>query len=168
MLNVVVTGPRGGRVDAKVADVLLDISYVCITELNIGRFNGVVYIRLFNTLDGADGYCAAERVRTSDNRNEWDVSIDLVHHKDDMAGTFSTLCHEFVHAKQFLRKELSECGNYWKGTFMKDRKGDPWGINLPHEKEAYHQEKVLLKRTAKSVGFKWAKKYNMVYDRGII
>lgn len=168
MLSVVVTGPRGGKVSPILEDRLLDVSYVCMRELNICRFNGVVYIKIFKDLGGASGFCMVDRVQTKENRNEWEVVIELVYNSEEMVETISTLCHEFVHAKQFLRKELSEYGHRWKGKLMKDDKSDPWGIKLPHEKEAYRREKVIFNRVAKNADLKWVKQYNMVYDRGII
>lgn len=167
MLSVVISGPRNGKVKNDIEDKVLDVSYFCMRQLNILRFNGLVHVKIWNDLKGAAGYCTAERVMIN-NRNEWEVVIDVVYDKECMAEFISTLCHEFVHVKQYLRKELSEYGHRWKGKPMKDDKSDPWGFKLPHEKEAYRREKVLFNRVAKNADLKWVKQYNMVYDRGII
>ena len=54
-----------------------------------------------------------------------------------------TLCHELVHAKQFIRGELSGCGTVWKGVDMsliRDIKNQPW------EQEAFKLEIELYNR----------------------
>ena len=54
-----------------------------------------------------------------------------------------TLCHELVHAKQFIKGELSGSGHVWKGVDMsliKEIKDQPW------EQEAFALETKLLDR----------------------
>ena len=54
-----------------------------------------------------------------------------------------TLCHELVHAKQFIKGELSEQGFVWKGvdfSFIKETKNQPW------EQEAFDLETKLFDR----------------------
>lgn len=54
-----------------------------------------------------------------------------------------TLCHELVHAKQFIKGELSGHGNVWKGVDMsliRETKDKPW------EQEAFELETKLLDR----------------------
>jgi hypothetical protein len=165
MMSVVISGPRNGKVKNDIQDKVLDVSYFCMRQLNILRFNGWVHVKIWNDLKGASGYCAAERV-TINNRNEWEVVIDVVYDKECMAEFISTLCHEFIHAKQYLRKELSECGTKWKGVPLKDDKKDPWGFKLPHEKEAYKKERIIFKRIKKGNDLKWVNNYDMIFDRG--
>ena len=54
-----------------------------------------------------------------------------------------TLCHEMVHVKQFLRKELNATGMLWKGQ-PNPNTGNP--LEEPHEVEAYELEKVLYQK----------------------
>ena len=84
MLSVVISGPRNGKVKNDIEDKVLDVSYFCMRQLNILRFNGSVHVKIWNDLKGAAGYCAAERV-TINNRNEWEVVIDVVYDKECMA-----------------------------------------------------------------------------------
>jgi|TARA_B110000971_G_C20022350_1_gene506986 hypothetical protein len=54
-----------------------------------------------------------------------------------------TLCHELVHAKQFLKGQLSESGKIWKGvdmSMMTHIKQQPW------EQEAFQLELELYKK----------------------
>ncbi len=51
-----------------------------------------------------------------------------------------TLCHELVHAKQFIKKELSNTGGVWKGVDMSLIKGIE---NMPWEQEAFQLETKL-------------------------
>ena len=54
-----------------------------------------------------------------------------------------TLCHELVHAKQFIKGELSENGQVWKGVDMsliRDLKNQPW------EREAFDIETKLYNK----------------------
>ena len=51
-----------------------------------------------------------------------------------------TLCHELVHAKQFIKKELSGSGGVWKGVDMSLIKGIK---NMPWEQEAFDLETKL-------------------------
>ena len=54
-----------------------------------------------------------------------------------------TLCHELVHAKQFLKGELCASGTVWKGVDMsliRDVKNQPW------EQEAFKLEVELYNR----------------------
>ena len=51
-----------------------------------------------------------------------------------------TLCHELVHAKQFIKKELSDRGEVWKGVDMSLIRGTK---NMPWEQEAFELETKL-------------------------
>jgi len=51
-----------------------------------------------------------------------------------------TLCHELVHAKQFIKGELSDCGEVWKGVDMSLIRGIK---NQPWEQEAFDLETKL-------------------------
>jgi hypothetical protein len=53
------------------------------------------------------------------------------------------LCHELVHAKQFIKGELSGSGTVWKGVDMsliRDIKNQPW------EQEAFKLEVELYNK----------------------
>ena len=54
-----------------------------------------------------------------------------------------TLCHELVHAKQFIKGELGSCGVIWKGvdySLIRDLKNQPW------EQEAFQLEVKLYNK----------------------
>ena len=76
-----------------------------------------------------------------------EVFINVAKTSYDYVYTFNerilTLCHELVHAKQFLKGELSESGKIWKGvdmSMMTHIKQQPW------EQEAFQLELELYKK----------------------
>ena len=78
----------------------------------------------------AVGWCMME-----DTHKEFTIEVS----KDLTLKDFvTTLCHEMVHVKQYVRKELfSECNFYeTREEYM----------NLPWEVEAYEMQEVLLER----------------------
>ena len=53
------------------------------------------------------------------------------------------LAHEMVHAKQFLRKELTETMDKWKGIVFTASNEDNYYLESPWEREAYGMESIL-------------------------
>lgn len=76
-----------------------------------------------------------------------EVFINIAKNSYDYTYPFNerilTLCHELVHAKQFIKGELSGSGTVWKGVDMsliRDIKNQPW------EQEAFKLEVELYNK----------------------
>ena len=74
--------------------------------------------------------------------NYWWAVVRLAntHNFHDVVETF---CHEMVHVKQFLRRELTSNGMKWKGQ-PNPNTDNPF--EEPHEVEAYKLEKILYNK----------------------
>lgn len=110
-----------------------------IKELGLNRLrNPILTVKFVNNLD-ALGYCDGEK-------GEY-ASIQIAKKCHDTGRKLGfiemmmTLAHEMVHARQFLRGQLSGIGTWkWKG-----RNADGYEYeNQPWEKEAYRLEKDLF------------------------
>ena len=78
----------------------------------------------------AVGWCMME----DDNR---EFTID-VHNKLTLKDFVTTICHEMVHVKQYVRKELFSEVNFYKTREEY--------LNLPWEVEAYEKQEILYKK----------------------
>ena len=146
------TGVNGGDFGAKIEKKLEKVFELCVLELNLSRFRGVVHARMprkKGLLEGRfHGLCEFEGKHEIGERKFWWSTIDLAntHNQKELV---ATLCHEMVHVKQFARHELSICGNRWKsrnwpGTEYWD---EPW------EKEARRLQHKLAMNFSKE---EWA------------
>jgi hypothetical protein len=101
--------------------------------LKINRLQRLVNIKFKGTLDGyAQGLCLGDRDY---------AEIEIGTKGQSFMRQMQALAHEMVHARQFLRGQLtSEGGFAWKG-----RKADGYEyMNQPWEKEAYRLERELF------------------------
>ena len=103
------TGTRGGDFGAKIEKKLEKVFELCVLELNLSRFRGVVHARMprkKGLLEGRfHGLCEFEGKHEIADKNFWWSTIDLAN-THDQKELVATLCHEMVHVKQYLRKEL--------------------------------------------------------------
>lgn len=96
--------------------------------------NITVEVRLRKMTSDAVGYCMM-----LDNNREFEIEIS----KDlSIKELVMTICHEMVHVKQYVRKEMDERGQVWKKKPV--AKGTPY-YDLPWEKEAYEMQAKLAK-----------------------
>lgn len=143
MIAVVATGTKNGDLGARREKLIEKTIGVCIDELKLDRFRAVIHVKQTRSkkhMDGwAVGYATMDRVDTNDGKLWWGI-IELCNaHPRELV---KTLCHEMVHMKQYLRKELSMDGMVWKG---KDFSEIPYN-DQPCEIEAYDlQEKLYAK-----------------------
>ena len=65
-----------------------------------------------------------------------------------------TACHEMVHVKQCLRKELTESHlkQFWKGVEHRDRDANSMGPKQPWEREAWDMQKTLAHSFIRNTG----------------
>lgn len=105
-----------------------------MVALNIHRFTArYVNIKFKSVLeDEADGLCIGD---------DTEAFVSIGTKNKSFMRQMQALAHEMVHARQFLRKELTcEGGFVWKGKDSSDikYKDQPW------EKEAYELERDLF------------------------
>lgn len=101
------------------------------------RRNITVDIQISNVLDEcAYGYCLGDKQGVVIELGRFDP---LTGGRLDMSKMMLTLAHELVHAKQFLKGELSPMMQNWKS---KPHGGIPYS-RQPWEREAYKQEDFL-------------------------
>ena len=137
------TGTKGGDFGKKFEKRLEKVFYLCVEELNLSNFKGVVHVEMPRKKGLLDeryhGYVEMEDKQIIEGTNYWWAVVRLAntHNFHDVVETF---CHEMVHVKQFLRRELTSNGMKWKGQ-PNPNTDDP--CNEPHELEAYKLEKVL-------------------------
>lgn len=143
MLAVVATGTRNGNLGTRREKLIEDTIGICIGELKLERFKGVIHVKQTRTkrhMDGwAVGYATMDRLDTTDGNLWWGVIEVCNQNPKDIV---KTICHEMVHMKQYLRKELSMDGLVWKGKNLSKTPYD----DQPCEIEAYDlQEKLYAK-----------------------
>lgn len=98
-----------------------------------------ITVRFVNMCDGqiaGDCYGDHEEVTITIARKSYNYTYSF---NEQML----TLCHELVHAKQFIKRELSGRGYVWKGVDMSqitETKNQPW------EQEAYELENKLYEQ----------------------
>lgn len=97
------------------------------------RKSGIITVKFTNQMGGNYlGTCLGDRHH---------VEI-LIYRGQSFLNQMRTLAHEFIHAKQFLRGELSESGTVWKGKNCSHMK---YGTE-PYEVEAFEgEDKLFLK-----------------------
>lgn len=140
------SGTRGGKFGAKLEQRLEKVFYLCVKELNLGNFNGIVHVempRKKGLLEGSyHGFCELEDKVSLAGGKHWWVAIKLAN-THSFHDVVETLCHEMVHVKQYLRRELTASGMRWKGA-PNPQTDNPF--EEPHEKEAYEMEKILYQK----------------------
>lgn len=140
------SGTKGGDFGPRLENKLQKVFDLCSKELKLTRFKGVVHVRMprkKGLLEGRfHGLCEFDGKYETNSGKFWWSTIELAntHNVKEM---IATLCHEMVHVKQFLRKELSADGRKWLG---KDCATADNPLEEPHEVEAYRLEKILFQK----------------------
>ena len=141
MLTVVATGTRDGKLGKRREDLIYDISKVCVEELGLDRFKALIHIKQTRTkqlMDGfALGYAQMDKIDTDEWGKVWWGIIEITNQHPK--GIAKTLCHEWVHIKQYLRKELSFDGKTWMGNKVETEDY----YKQPCEIEAYNLQESL-------------------------
>ena len=140
------SGIKGGDFGVKLEKKLEKVFYLCVDELGIGNFKGVVHVEMPRKKglldDRFHGYVELEDKQLIEGKNYWWAVVRLAN-THNFHSVVETLCHEMVHVKQFLRKELSSNGMRWKGLPNPNTESP---TTEPHEVEAYKLEKVLYQK----------------------
>jgi len=127
---------EGGR--KKQRELSLDVMIYCVNKL-LPRHTTLdldVHIGNYTATEGIMGSCFHH------DANECEIKLDK---HQDTYNLILTTCHEMVHVKQYVRKELTDKHvgyppfllNLWKGKPHMDRRNEPW------EREAWDMQKIL-------------------------
>ena len=121
-------------------NMVYDIASFCYMELIPLIRKCYIEINIKN-MEGYEGTCI--------DGEEREYFID-VNRKQSLENLCVTICHEMVHVKQYVRKEL-----YSEVNFYKSREEY---LNLPWEKEAYEKQEVLFSKWKNTLSDKNLKK----------
>ena len=104
-INVSVMGPNRGGIDPLLHGFVLEVTNSFAKSLKINRFKAYVDIRLHHkyVIGDSEGFCEPK----TDRAFKLDVCL--------YGNWMSTLAHEMVHVKQYLRRELNWSLTAWKG-----------------------------------------------------
>ena len=112
----------------KQRDVVYDVASFCYNEL-IPRIRKCEIEINIKKMKGYEGTC----IDTDDR--EYEIEVNKNQSLEDLC---VTLCHEMVHVKQYVRKELFSDVNFYKTREEY--------LNLPWEVEAYEKQEILYKK----------------------
>ena len=133
MLIVDVTGSNKTK-----RDIAYNVVHYMIKQLMPRLRNIEIEVKLITMTGDAVGYCLM-----ADSNRDFELEIDKNLNIKDLV---MTLCHEMVHVKQYVRREMDD----WNGLAVarwKNKTVMP-GTNyyeLPWEKEAYELQASLAK-----------------------
>ena len=142
MIAVFVTGMRDGKLGKSREELIYKVCSVCIDELKLNRFESVVHVKQAKSRKLLEkyalGFASMDVVDTDQGPIKWGV-IELAN--QNKSQLVKSLCHEWVHIKQYLRKELNYNADKWhKSKITEDY------ANNPAEIEAFEmQEKLYAK-----------------------
>lgn len=133
MLIVGVTGSNKTK-----RDIAYNVVHYMIKQLMPRLRNIEIEVKLTALTGDAVGYCLM-----GDNNRDFELEIDKNLNIKDLV---MTLCHEMVHVKQYVRKEMDD----WNGLAVARWKNKTVLPNtnyydLPWEKEAYELQAKLAK-----------------------
>ena len=141
MLGIVVTGLKDGSLGKRRENLIENTVQACIDHLKLNRYRGIIHVKQSKTIKPMDGwavgYCTMDKIDSNQGKLWWGI-IELTNQYPKEL--VMTLCHEMVHIKQYLKKELGMDGVSWMGEDMSD-------INYhdqPSEVEAYDMQQELF------------------------
>lgn len=154
MLNVKVCGLRNGKPYSKSIAALIETSVrIMNKKLRLNYHTGTITVHLGRVNNkwidkDAAGTCYGEY-----KNHQWNVEIVLARRKR-FGLMLRTLAHEMIHAKQFIKRDLTIINNKdaWKGKIWRARKkADPY-YDSPWERDAYSKEGSLARYCRKQMG----------------
>tara|TARA_B110000977_G_scaffold45737_1_gene62164 strand:- start:423 stop:842 length:420 start_codon:yes stop_codon:yes gene_type:complete len=132
MMDLMVTGPRDGKVDLGLSAMAHLAVENFAKQLGIHRLATTIHLRLHHNIvvdEGCEGLCEPIGTRA--------FIIDVALY----GNWLSTLAHEMVHVRQFARKELDAQLTQWKSNKYC---GDIEYWDQPWEKEARRLQDRML------------------------
>jgi len=150
-MDIEVFGPNWGQPFCdKVARQLKGAICVMSTKLGIGHepINYEILLgRTINKLDGdCRGWASAQKFGKI-----WSATI-FVAREENFSDMLSTLAHELIHVKQFIKDGLDVDKGMFKGRRWNARKKQDEDVDSPWEREAYGKEVALLEYYLNYVG----------------
>lgn len=146
MINVNLT-IEGGKKHQR--DMIENTVFYCLEKLNIGHRKFDLNIRL-KDLSKIDCYGVCGNNHDKKKRREINIDLDK---NNTLMQMVKTTCHEMIHCKQYMKKELSEIWDeaeqkwryFWKGTEWTNQvvasSRDEFDLNnTPWEEEAYEYD----------------------------
>ena len=145
-MSILVTGPScGAPYDSNIATKIETAIIIMSAKLGIAHIPMEFDISVGRTIDKADGdchgWCFAQPIRKT---KTWDVSI-FVMRKKRFKDMITTLAHEMIHVKPFVKDELDLNDNRFKGKKFVAKKNQSAYWDAPWEKEAYSKQGALAK-----------------------
>lgn len=143
-MDITVVGPNGGKAySSSIEDTLRSAAIVMAAKLGIAHVPIKMEISVGRTLnkacDDARGLAFATK-----SRNKWYADIFVMRQKR-LSSMISTLAHEMIHIKQFVKDNLDIEKNKFKGRVWKARKNEDIYEDSPWEREAYDNEEALAR-----------------------
>ena len=141
-MDIDVTGPNFGRPFCdKVARQIKGAVCVMSTKLGIGHEPINYEILLGRTINKFDndcrGWASAQKFG-----NVWSATI-FVAREEEFDSMLSTLAHELIHVKQFIKDGLDVEEGMFRGKRWNARKSQHEEFDSPWEREAYGKEVAL-------------------------
>lgn len=142
-MKVTVTGPNFGAPYSKsIVKTITGAITVMSHKLGIAHEDIDFEIMVGRTVDrhdeGCRGWAHAHR-----DRQKWIATIFVMREKS-VSAMLSTLAHELIHIKQFIKDGLDLNTSNFKGKKWAARKDQSIYYDSPWEKEAYSKELSLL------------------------
>jgi len=154
MQSFLITGPQGGVLnDTKLSSVMHDATKFYANELGINKDYINYFISVGRTVNKPDedarGWATvSSRKRPNKNSKKWNAFI-FVMRQHSLRGMLSTLAHEMIHIKQFVKEGLDVEASEFKGKTWKARKHQIKDFDSPWEREAYSNEAKLAAKFLK-------------------
>ncbi len=143
MLGIVVTGLKDGSLGKRRESLIENTVQVCLDDLELNRYRGIIHVKQSKTIKPMDGwavgYCTMDKVDSNQGKLWWGVIELSNQHPKELV---KTICHEMVHIKQYLKKELGMDGASWMGEDTTDVEY----MDNPSEIEAYDLQEKLYAR----------------------
>lgn len=116
-------GPRGGKIDYGLQAYTCHAVQSFSKQLNIHRLKTEITVRFHHNIF-VDSNKTCEGLCEAVDKRKFVIDVALY------GNWLSTLAHEMVHVKQFLRGEINESLTSWKGKDCKDLeyRDQPWEI----------------------------------------
>jgi len=137
-----ITGPHGGKpYNNQIADKIRGGVVVMAVKLGLGHlpitYNIKLGRQLNRTSDGARGYTGVSK-----KYNKYYAEIFLMR-EDKISAIISTLAHEMIHVKHFIKDGLDLEKAKFKGKKWAAKAGQDDYRNSPWEEDAHKNEEIL-------------------------
>jgi hypothetical protein len=141
-MNIDVQGPNFGKpYSESVANKIRGAIAVMTCKLGIAHEPVHYEVLLGRTINKFDNGCRGWAY-ASKNRGKWTATI-FVAREESLEDMLSTVAHELIHIKQFIKDGLDLNINQFKGKRWAARKNQDEDYDSPWEREAYGKEVAL-------------------------